>query len=94
MMLMYGAGLISALLGIGSGVLKNSGDGYGHAIADQSPFGDVQFHDWRDSSGQCERLFHARLYHHRDRRTGGIWLSRWGDRGRAHAFEFSAMEAG
>ena len=37
--------------------------------------------------GQCGRLFHARLHHHRDRRTGGIWLSRWGDRGRAHAFD-------
>jgi hypothetical protein len=48
MTLMYGAGLISALLGIGSGVLRIP-DGYGHAPADQSFLGDIQFHDWHDS---------------------------------------------
>lgn len=55
MILMYGAGLISALLGIGSGVLKIPAMDNRIAAALQGLFGNIQFHDRRDGGRQRGR---------------------------------------
>ena len=56
MSLMYGAGLISALLGIGSGVLKIPAMDTALAPADQGLVGDLQLHDRRDGGRQRRRV--------------------------------------
>jgi uncharacterized membrane protein YfcA len=51
MMLMYGAGLISALLGIGSGVLKVPAMDTALRLPIKGFVSNLEFHDLRDSRG-------------------------------------------
>ena len=76
MALMYGAGLISALLGIGSGVLKIPAHGHRAAPADQGLVRHVELHDRRDRGRQRRRLLRARRHRPGDRRTRRARLGR------------------
>ena len=69
--LMYLAGAISGLLGIGSGFAQSAGDGSRDANADQSFDRDEQLHDWRHGRGQRRRVFHARRHRSIHRRASG-----------------------
>jgi uncharacterized protein len=56
MILMYAAGAVSALLGIGGGRAEGSRDGFGAAAADQGLLGDLQLHDRRHGGGERGHL--------------------------------------
>ena len=73
--LMFVAGILSALLGIGSGVDQGAGDGPRDAAAVQGLDDDEQLHDRRDRRGE------RRLYLHRGYIEPGARLS--GDARRA-----------
>ncbi len=60
--LMFGAGAISGLLGIGSGSLKVIGDGPRDANSVQGIHHHQQLHDRRDGCGERGRLFESRVY--------------------------------
>lgn len=67
--LMYGAGVISALLGLRRA--ENSRHGHGLAAADQGLVGYLQLHDRCDGGGQCGGVFRAWGHRHRRCRAGG-----------------------
>ncbi len=60
--LMFGAGMLSGLLGIGSGAVKVSGNGSGDEDPLQSLDHNQQFHDWSDRGGECGSLPEPWLY--------------------------------
>ena len=76
--LMFGAGVLSGLLGIGSGALKVFAHRSGHALAVQGVHHHEQFHDRRDGGGQRRRLSQPWLHRTRigiagyDRRTARL----------------------
>jgi len=57
---MFGAGLLSGLLGIGSGAFKVLAMDYFHAAADEGVHRDQQLHDRRDLSRHGQRVLRAR----------------------------------
>ena len=60
--LMFGAGVLSGLLGIGSGAVKVLAMDQAMKLPFQSVDHHEQFHDWRDGRGQRGNLSQPRIY--------------------------------
>ena len=79
--LMFLAGSLSGLLGIGSGAVKVAGDGSGDAPAVQGIDDDQQLHDRRDGRGERGNLSQPGLHLAGAGDAGDARRSEWLDRG-------------